>query len=255
MPAGDEKCRLTRVSGVVDIERTRPVATNVGAIVVRMWSAHERALASAASERGPRTRHRCTRCAVLLGSAPRLAIARDREVPWRVEHSVGHVSSTRLDSLGEVTSTGGVRVLAVVAALLGLLWVALPAMACSRMPPLELGDLLGGTSWAGQIDGVFEYQHISWTPHLGYRDSRSVSIVTRYWGSEPKESGLQIHGDHNILMTNSCPNGSASLGATGYSMVDPDEPSIRTAELIAVAGQLSPAQATLLEDRFGATGR
>jgi hypothetical protein len=143
------------------------------------------------------------------------------------------------------------RLLVVVAALLGLFWVALPAMACSRMPPLELDDLLGGTSWAEQIDGVFEYQHISWTPHLGYRDARSVSIVTRYWGSEPKESGLEIHGDHNMLMTNSCPNGSASLGTAGYSLVDPDEPSYRTAELIAVVGELSPAQATLLEDRFG----
>ena len=150
-----------------------------------------------------------------------------------------------------MTSTVGVRLLVVAAALLGFCSVALPAMACSMIAPVELDQLVGGSSWVGPIDGVFQYQHIAWTPNLGYRDARSVSIVTRYWGLAPSPIGFDIHGDHYFLFASSCPNGAGSLGAAQYGVVEAGQRSSRPAWLIAAFGDLNATQAALLEDRFG----
>lgn len=111
-------------------------------------------------------------------------------------------------------------------AVLLLVWsAALPAMACSMMAPPGVEDAVDDNSQVGPVDGVFEYQHISWTPHLGYRAARTVSVVTRYWGRAPEPNGLAIHGDQFLLgsMTSSCGNGSGWPG-TVSQLVPRDRP-------------------------------
>lgn len=144
------------------------------------------------------------------------------------------------------------RPLLALASVLWLCWVALPAMACMYTPGPELDQLLSGETWTGQVDGVFEYQQIAWTPSLRFRAERSVSIVTRYWGLPPDQPGLQIHGDHSWLGMHTCPNGSSPLGTLDYSTVNVGQRVWRSSfGGIAVSEGLTPALAVLLEERFG----
>ena len=122
---------------------------------------------------------------------------------------------------------------------------------CMYMPAVEVDDLLSGDSWKGEVDGVFEYQQIAWTPSFVIRDERSVSIVTRYWGQPPETPGLEIHGDHSILGVTTCANGSSPLGALGYSEVNVGDRAWRSWNGIDVHNGLTPNEAALLEDRFG----
>ncbi len=146
--------------------------------------------------------------------------------------------------------TGRVRLLALAAVLL-LCWSAVPAMACSSTAPPRLHEVVDGDGSQGPIEGVFEYRHVSWTPFLGFRGERSVSIVTRYWGRAPENTGLEIHGVNWLLWGSTCSDGSASVGTVGYGMVEADGPSFRSVELIAGEGDLNRVRLTLLEDRFG----
>lgn len=125
-------------------------------------------------------------------------------------------------------------------------------MACMYTPGPELEELLSDDTWKEQVDGVFEYQQIAWTPSLRFRDERSVSIVTRYWGFPPDQPGLEIHGDHSWLGVHSCPNGASPLGTVDYGTVNVGARVWRSSfGGIAVSEGLTPALAALLEERFG----
>lgn len=148
--------------------------------------------------------------------------------------------------------TGLVRPILFVVVVLSFCWSALPAAACSYTTGPELSDYLSGDEWNGQIDGVFEYQHIAWTPNLGYRDERSVSIVTRYWGDPPDQPGLEIHGEHFLGYTNSCANGAIPLGTVDYGVFYVGSRAWRSSfGGIQISEGLTPALAGLLEERFG----
>jgi hypothetical protein len=148
--------------------------------------------------------------------------------------------------------TGLTRLILVVFVVLSFCWSALPAAACSYTTGPELAEILSGDEWNGQIDGVFEYQHIAWTPNLWFRDERSVSIVTRYWGDPPDHTKTELHGDHFLGYSNSCPNGAIPLGTVDYGVVHVGSRAWRSSfGGIQISEGLTPALADLLEERFG----
>lgn len=155
----------------------------------------------------------------------------------------------------------GKRAVVVVALLAGLLAWAGPARACSRPIPPTLAQILDpaglGRDWPSPevtIAGVYEQTHIASAPSLVVRDVRTVSVVTRYWGTPP-DLGRVMHGDGlGILGGDSCGNESGSAGDVGYHWVVEQGqrrflPYIETAA--GWSSRLTPAEEADLVARFG----
>lgn len=101
---------------------------------------------------------------------------------------------------------------------------ASPAVAGSGPPPALLGDiepdetLIGYTS--APVVGVYELEHIAESPWLVFISSRTVSAVTRYWGTPPASTGLELHGtEFGILVQISCGNQAGHKDLIGYNGV------------------------------------
>ena len=112
--------------------------------------------------------------------------------------------------------------IAVFAGFLGMLAVG-PVMACSYAEPPSVQDLVSGSFRSRNVAGVYEQQHIDSRPNLILWDVRTVSVVTRYWGEPPLNTGLVMHGDSNILGSDSCGNESGDEGMVGYGWVESAE--------------------------------
>ena len=110
------------------------------------------------------------------------------------------------------------RIIVSLAVLAAVLVNVSPAGACSRLPSLTLEELLAADHPYGEVTGIYEQTHIAGTPSLGFRDTRTVSVVTRYWG-QPPVLGREMHGDTTILGADSCGNESGRVGDVRYGYV------------------------------------
>lgn len=98
---------------------------------------------------------------------------------------------------------------------------AAPAFACSVAAPPVLEDVLvSQTALDRPVTGLFEVKHIARVPGFGLRDARSVSVVTRYWGEKPPNTGRVSHGSSWMLSSDSCGNGDEARGTVLYSWTD-----------------------------------
>ncbi len=96
-----------------------------------------------------------------------------------------------------------------------------PAAACSTDRPPTLDEILVEQEVRDrQVTGVFEVEHIAFAPTFFVRTSRSVSVVTRYWGEPPPDLGRVTHGEYWLGGGSSCGNGNGDLGDVIYSWSD-----------------------------------
>ena len=56
----------------------------------------------------------------------------------------------------------------------------------------------------GDLAGWYEVEVIAKSPSLWYRSERSISVVTRYWGEPPSETGRLVHGSGGFLRPSKC---------------------------------------------------
>ena len=103
--------------------------------------------------------------------------------------------------------------------------LASPAVACSRAAPPNIADIVPGEPIPGYgmspVLGVYEQEHIAGAPGLVLISSRTVSVVTRYWGTPPPHTYLQRHGEGlGVLGMSSCGNEAGHTGLIGYNWVD-----------------------------------
>ena len=139
------------------------------------------------------------------------------------------------------------------------------AFACSRTGPPLIEDIVPGVGnapiGAADVVGVYEQEHIAEAPALVFVDSRTASVVTRYWGIPPTNVGLSIHGSGaGLLGVSSCGNEAGHVGWVGYYWVDArflDRPANQSRPLPfidignGVIGRLTTDQEAQLADRFG----
>lgn len=100
-----------------------------------------------------------------------------------------------------------------------------PAWSCSSIPPPHIDDIAPGEpipELTGSIAvGVYEQEHITGSPGLVFISPRTVSVVTRYWGTPPASLGPQTHGEGlGILGSSGCGNQAGTAGLVGYNWVD-----------------------------------
>lgn len=139
-----------------------------------------------------------------------------------------------------------------------------------------------------EISGIYEQQNVSWAPSILVRGNATASVVSRYWGEPPANTGVQYEGGDwfpflDRLGGSSCaglidrkgnvltPDG--PVGTLGYGVVyrphsvkapvSPEEAADRgtvvwhrSAPELPLAnggntGDLSAAEVDLLEDTFG----
>ncbi len=128
-----------------------------------------------------------------------------------------------------VRALTGAIVIGSLGLVIGAVGVA-PADACSRAAPPLIGEFVPGRplpdseSPDSVIVGVYEQQHIAGSPGLIVISPRTVSIVTRYWGTPPANVGLQLHGAGlGVLGASSCGNQAGEVGLIGYNWVDQND--------------------------------
>lgn len=132
-----------------------------------------------------------------------------------------------------------------VLALMGL--GAVPALACST-PLLTITD---------ETEGVFQQETIAYAPFLFFREARSATAVTRFWGTPPAFMGAHYGGGDwfPFTYTSSCGRWNDSLGRTRYGLTEYVTGEHRFAYPFEFpSGESAPTAVdlTLLEERFGA---
>lgn len=108
-----------------------------------------------------------------------------------------------------------------------------PAFACSPIV----------ATVTGETRGVFEQQTIAAVPSLGIRETRSASVVVRFWGEPPSHLGLQYHGGNwrSPLSGYSCGPFEDAKDTLRYGTTDYDSPGTRhSALLFSADGLLYP---------------
>ena len=81
---------------------------------------------------------------------------------------------------------------------LGLLVPAASALACDWAPLTSVEDVQPGEPLpefdprTSVVHGVYELEHIAASPDVIIVDERTVSVVTRYWGTAPPDTGFAI---------------------------------------------------------------
>lgn len=137
---------------------------------------------------------------------------------------------------------------------------ASPAVACSQSVPPSIDELASGSFEGTPVAGVYEQHHIDSAPHLGVRAERTVSVVTRYWGTPPANTGRVIHGNDTVLAMSSCGNESGHEGMVGYGWVAEGSTSeyrglpwvnLGGPDTWQTAGTLTVEQEQMLEAAFG----
>ncbi|MEN8237891.1 MAG: hypothetical protein ABFR53_01690 [Actinomycetota bacterium] len=114
----------------------------------------------------------------------------------------------------------------IAAALVALAFaIAAPAWSCSSIPPPHIDDIAPGEPipelTGSTAAGVYEQEHIAGSPGLVFISPRTVSVVTRYWGTPPAHLGPQMHGEGlGIFGVSSCGNQAGTVGLIGYNWVD-----------------------------------
>ena len=146
------------------------------------------------------------------------------------------------------------------AVLLASLALPTAAEACSLAPPPNLAELASGVLGGREVTGVYEQWHLAEAPNLVLRDARTISVVTRYWGSLPAATGPVMHGDQNLFSQSTCGNMAGSGGMVGYGLtLGGESPGGRGLPWVEIGdvgsfettGSLTPEQESELSELFG----
>ncbi len=119
--------------------------------------------------------------------------------------------------------------------------------ACSLALIPNLDDLRPGEP-AGEFDtspvtGVYEYETFARSP--GWFGDRSVTIVTRYWGEAPDDTGRRV-------VTPGCGRTVSDAGAIGHWWVSASERRFRSSMTLGgTSGALTAEQESALAEQFG----
>ncbi|HUP76332.1 MAG TPA: hypothetical protein VM282_25075 [Acidimicrobiales bacterium] len=99
----------------------------------------------------------------------------------------------------------------------------------------------------GRVLGIYEIEHIAYAGWFG--SERSVTVVTRYWGTPPDETGP-------LMRVEGCGTSPAGVGERGYGWVDTRTQQALLGSRISRSlrgtdGGLSFEQEVMLVERFG----
>lgn len=139
-------------------------------------------------------------------------------------------------------------------AVMAVLSFASPAIACTIIPGPQLSDLWPGEkpfrSFLWPVVGVFESETIERSPPDGDGEW-SITVVTRYWGLPPPNTGAVKHGP---FQETTCPL--PQLGAVGdyrygYVFERADGERQIGGGILGVGSMLSAQQEAMLAERFG----
>jgi hypothetical protein len=95
--------------------------------------------------------------------------------------------------------------------------------------------------------GVYEVEHIANAGWFG--SERSITVVTRYWGTPPEETGP-------LMVVEGCGSNAEGIGEHGYGWVDTRTErellgSRMPLSLLVADGRLTSEQEAMLVERFG----
>ena len=112
------------------------------------------------------------------------------------------------------------------ALVVGLSFVAaVPAEACSIAMPPPLLFVLEDGQMSPESSGIYEQETVAWAPSILIRSTATASVVTRYWGEPPANTGIQYEGGTwfpflDRFSGNSC----AGLVDRDFNPLTPDGP-------------------------------
>ncbi len=143
------------------------------------------------------------------------------------------------------------------AAVVMALSFATPASACMTNPEPRPADLWPGekvdTSLRGAVVGVFESETTERSPGDGDGEW-SVTVITRYWGSPPLNTGSEKHGPFHQTSCHFPRLGAVGDHHYGYVYEHPDGNRARgraTGAFSEVGPVLNAVQEAMLAERFG----
>lgn len=94
------------------------------------------------------------------------------------------------------------------------------AAACSTLPPLSVQEAVERPTKIGRpVTGVYESKVIAYVEAIPFRDARSITVVSRWWGQPPDSLGPSMHGVHSFFLVTSCPNWAGAPDGTFYHLV------------------------------------
>lgn len=138
----------------------------------------------------------------------------------------------------------------------------LPAQACSRIQPPTIDQLTEESAlsdiFTDGVVGVFQQETLAQSPNVGLRRGAAASVVTRYWGTPPENTGVEVSGGELLLgtlwFTDCEPDQQAPPGESGYGWTETTGGpryiwvDIGDGQLI---GELSTSQVQSLDAAFG----
>ena len=111
--------------------------------------------------------------------------------------------------------------------------VQLPAMACSGPLPLSIEQLAGTSDEHAdfnidEVTGVYQLETIAAVPSMGFRNAAAATVVSRYWGEPPGETGVAVTGGdwlYDTVFTDCEPDPMPPAGESAYGFGVNGDPS------------------------------
>lgn len=155
-----------------------------------------------------------------------------------------------------------VRVLVVIPLIAGAIVVGQStALACSRVAPPSMEEVAANTD--GSIAGVYQFMTLARAPTMGWRYATTATILTRYWGDPPDNTGIDVTGGepwplYTWYGSGPCgPGAQPPVGEIGYATPrsggSSGHRSITTWVVMgeSMVGELSPSQVRALDATYG----